>query len=152
MKLTSKAFDNKGIIPPQFTCDGQDISPPLSWSKLPAETKSLALICDDPDAPGKTWVHWVAYNLMPSTHFLPEAVAAGSKISGGGLQGVNDFKQLSYGGPCPPGGTHRYFFKLYALDQILNLQPGATKAELEVAMKSHIIDQGELMGYYSRNR
>ncbi|MDJ0572791.1 MAG: YbhB/YbcL family Raf kinase inhibitor-like protein [Pleurocapsa sp. MO_192.B19] len=152
MKLTSTAFDNNGIIPPQFTCDGKDISPSLSWSEPPADTKSLALICDDPDAPGKTWVHWVVYNLPPSTRCLPEAVPEGSKISDGGLQGINDFKKLSYGGPCPPGGTHRYFFKLYALDRMLDLQPGATKAELEVAMKDHIIERGELMGYYSRNR
>ena len=150
MKLTSKAFDNKGIIPPQFTCDGKDISPPLTWSEPPADTKSLALICDDPDAPGKTWVHWVIYNLPPSSRFLPEAVPAGSKIAAGGLQGINDFKKLSYGGPCPPGGTHRYFFKVYALEKMLDLEPGATKAELEAAMKGHILDRGELMGYYSR--
>ena len=152
MKLTSKAFGTKGMIPPQFTCDGQDISPPLSWSNPPTNTKSLALICDDPDAPGKTWVHWVVYNLPPSTRSLPEAVPAGSKIAEGGLQGINDFKRLAYGGPCPPGGTHRYFFKVYALDRMLNLQPGATKAELEVTMKGHIIDRGELMGYYRRKR
>ena len=151
MKLTSKAFDNKGIIPSQFTCDGRDISPPLNWSAPPANTKSLALICDDPDAPGKTWVHWVIYNLPPSTRSLSEAVPGGSKIPGGGLQGINDFKKLSYGGPCPPGGTHRYFFKLYALDKMLDLEPGTTKTELEAAMKGHIIDRGELMGYYSRN-
>ena len=152
MKLTSKAFGTKGMIPPQFTCDGQDISPPLSWSNPPTNTKSLALICDDPDAPGKTWVHWVVYNLPPSSCSLPEAVPAGSKIAAGGLQGINDFKQLAYGGPCPPGGKHRYFFKIYALDRMLNLQSGAAKAELEVAMKGHIIDRGELMGYYSRKR
>lgn len=152
MKLISQAFDNKGIIPSQFTCDGQDISPPLSWSPPPADTKTQALVCDDPDAPVKTWVHWVIYNLPLSICSLPEAVPVGSKIAGGGLQGINDFKQLGYGGPCPPGGTHRYFFKLYALDQMLNLKPGATKAELEGAMKGHIIDRVELMGYYSRNR
>lgn len=152
MKLTSKAFDTNGIIPPQFTCDGKNISPSLSWSEPPADTKSLALICDDPDAPGKTWVHWVVYNLPPSTRFLPEAVPEGSKIPNGGLQGINDFKKLSYGGPCPPGGTHRYFFKVYALDEMLDLEPGATKAELEAAMKDRILDRGELMGYYSRKR
>ena len=152
MKLNSKAFDTNGIIPLQFTCDGKDISPPLSWSEPPADTKSLALICDDPDAPGKTWVHWVVYNLPLSTRFLSEAVPEGKKIADGGLQGINDFKKLSYGGPCPPGGTHRYFFKIYALDQILDLEPGATKTELEVAMKGHILDRGELMGYYSRKR
>ena len=152
MKFNSKAFESKDIIPPQFTCDGQNISPPLSWSPPPANTKSLALICEDPDAPGKTWVHWVVYNLPSSTLCLPEAVPARSKIPGGGFQGINDFKKLSYGGPCPPEGTHRYFFKLYALDQMLDLQPGASKAELEVAMKDHIIEREELMGYYSRKR
>ena len=152
MKLTSKAFDPNSIIPPKFTCDGEDISPPLSWSEPPKDTKSLALICEDPDAPGKIWVHWVIYNLPPSTRSLPEAVPGGSKIAGGGLQGVNDFKKLSYGGPCPPGGTHRYFFKLYALNRMLDLKSGAPKTELEGAMKGHIIEQGELIGYYSRKR
>lgn len=150
MKLTSKAFDTKDMIPPQFTCDGEDISPPLTWSPPPTDTQSLALICDDPDAPKKTWVHWVVYNLPPSTCSLSEAIPEGSKISGGGLQGINDFQKLSYGGPCPPGGTHRYFFKIYALDKMLELAPGAAKTEVEAAMSGHIIDRGELMGYYSR--
>ena len=150
MKLTSKAFEHKGIIPSQFTCDGQDISPPLTWSEPPADTKSLALICDDPDAPGKTWVHWVVYNLPPSCRSLPEAVPGGKKIAIGGLQGISDFRKLAYGGPCPPGGTHRYFFKIYALNRMLDLESGATKAELERKIKGHILEQGELMGYYSR--
>ncbi len=150
MKLTSKAFEHKSIIPSQFTCDGQDISPPLTWSEPPADTKSLALICDDPDAPGKTWVHWVVYNLPPSCRSLPEAVPGGKKIASGGLQGISDFRKLAYGGPCPPGGTHRYFFKIYALDRMLDLESGATKAELERKIKGHILEQGELMGYYSR--
>ena len=152
MKLISKAFEHQDFIPSRFTCDGQNISPALNWTSPPAATKSLALICDDPDAPGKTWVHWVIYNLPPATCSLSEAIAVGSKTPEGGLQGINDFKELAYGGPCPPGGTHRYFFKLYALDEMLNLRPGASKAELEAAMAGHIIDQGELMGYYSRNR
>ncbi len=151
MKLISTVFDARNVIPPRYTCDGQDVSPPLTWSPPPANTQSLALICDDPDAPGKTWVHWVVYNLPPSTRSLPEAVPEGSAIAGGGLQGINDFNQLAYGGPCPPGGNHRYFFKLYALDRMLNLKPGVSKAELEVAMQGHIIEQGELMGYYSRH-
>ncbi len=152
MKLISKAFEHQDFIPSRFTCDGQNISPALNWTSPPAATKSLALICDDPDAPGKTWVHWVIYNLPPSTSSLSEAIAVGSKTPEGGLQGINDFQELAYGGPCPPGGTHRYFFKLYALDEMLDLKPGASKAELEAAMEDHIIDQGELMGYYSRNR
>ncbi|MDJ0533272.1 MAG: YbhB/YbcL family Raf kinase inhibitor-like protein [Xenococcaceae cyanobacterium MO_207.B15] len=150
MKLTSKAFDTNGIIPPQFTCDGKDISPPLSWSEPPANTKSFALICDDPDAPRKTWVHWVVYNLPPSTRFLPEAVSGGITIAQGGLQGINDFRKLSYGGPCPPGGTHHYFFKLYALDRMLALESGATKAEVEAAMKGHILAEAQLIGRYCR--
>ncbi len=152
MKLISKAFEHQDFIPSRFTCDGQNISPALNWTSPPAATKSLALICDDPDAPGKTWVHWVIYNLPPSTCSLSEAIAVGSKTPEGGLQGINDFQKLAYGGPCPPGGTHRYFFKLYALDEMLDLRSGASKAELEAAMEDHIIDQGELMGYYSRNR
>ena len=150
MKLTSKAFDNNSTIPPKFTCDGEDISPTLSWSEPPASTKSLALICDDPDAPGKTWVHWVVYNLPPSTRSLPEAIPRGSNIPDGGLQGINDFRKLSYGGPCPPGGTHRYFFKVYALDRMLDLKSGATKAEVEAAMKGHILAEAQLIGRYRR--
>ena len=150
MKLTSKAFEAKSMISPQFTCDGEDISPPLSWSPPPTDTQSLALICDDPDAPRKTWVHWVVYNLPPSTCSLSEAIPEGRNISGGGLQGINDFQKLSYGGPCPPGGTHRYFFTIYALDKMLELEPGATRAEVETAMRGHILERGELMGYYNR--
>lgn len=150
MKLTSQAFEHHGTIPSQFTCDGQDISPPLSWSEPLANTKSLALICDDPDAPGKTWVHWVVYNLPPSCRSLPEAIPGEKNIASGGLQGINDFRKLGYGGPCPPGGTHRYFFKLYALDRILALEAGATKAELETQMKDYLLERGELMGHYSR--
>ncbi len=152
MKLTSKAFDNNSTIPPKFTCDGEDISPTLSWSEPPASTKSLALICDDPDAPGKTWVHWVVYNLPPSTRSLPEAIPGGSNIPDGGLQGINDFRKLSYGGPCPPGGTHRYFFKVYALDRMLDLKSGATKAEVEAAMKGHILAEAQLIGRYRRQQ
>ena len=152
MKLISTVFEHKGNIPPRYTCDGQDVSPPLTWSPPPAGTESLALICDDPDAPGKTWVHWIVYNLPPSIHTLPEALPGKSPILEAGVQGTNDFHQLAYGGPCPPRGTHRYFFKLYALDKTLHLRSGATKAELEAAMEGHIIDRGELMACYSRKR
>ena len=150
MKLISTVFNNKDTIPSRYTCDGQDVSPPLVWSPPPADTRSLALICDDPDAPGKTWVHWVIYNLPPSTHSLPEAVPRESAIAGSGIQGINDFHQPAYGGPCPPEGIHRYFFKLYALDKTIELPSRATKAELEAAMEGHILDCGELMAYYSR--
>ena len=152
MKLESPAFAAEGLIPPQYTCDGQDVSPPLSWDEPPAATQSLALICDDPDAPRKTWVHWVVYNLSPQTRSLPQNVSPSNPLPKGGLQGINDFGQVAYGGPCPPGGTHRYFFKLYALDRVLELKAGATKAQLEAAMKGHILAQAELIGRYRRQR
>jgi hypothetical protein len=150
MKLESTAFSHNDLIPSQYTCDGEDISPPLSWNDPPAASKSLVLICDDPDAPMKTWVHWVAYNLPPETRSLPENLPVGNSLAKGGLQGKNDFGKISYGGPCPPRGTHRYFFKLYALDRMLDLKPGATKAQVEAAMKGHILAQAELIGRYSR--
>ncbi len=150
MKLTSPAFDEGGMIPGKYTCDGTDLSPPLKWSAIPEETKSLALICDDPDAPMGTWVHWVYYDIPPSTQGVPENIGADDRPGIGGVQGINDFRRIGYGGPCPPGGTHRYFFKLYALDTLLNLPPGATKKQLLKAMENHIVGQVQLMGKYSR--
>lgn len=144
MKLESSAFAPDGLIPSQYTCDGKDISPALFWSDPPAATQSFALICDDPDARSKIWVHWLIYNLSPQTRSLPE------NISSGGLQGINDFGKVTYGGPCPPSGTHRYFFKLYALDQVLDLKAGVTKTELEEAMQGHILAQAQLIGLYQR--
>jgi len=141
MKITSTAFAHNEFIPPKYTCDGQDAAPPLSVAEIPENAESLALIADDPDAPMGTWVHWVMYNIPPSTVNLDE---------NSGAQGINDFKKTGYGGPCPPGGTHRYFFKIYALDKKLDLSPGATKAQLEHAMNGHIIDSGELKGLYKR--
>ncbi len=148
--IESSAFSEGGTIPRQYTCDGKDISPPLSWSGVPEGAKSLALICDDPDAPSKTWVHWVLFNLPPGTKELPEAVRARESVSGGGTQGTNDFKKLGYGGPCPPSGTHRYMFKLFALDTEVKLSSSATKADLERAMKGHVLAEATLMGKYSR--
>src|SRR5438105_2930693 len=116
MRIESSAFSEGGQIPRSYTCDGEDISPQLSWSGVPEGARSLGLICDDPDAPGKTWVHWVIFNLPPGTRELPEGVPARAGVSGGGAQGTNDFRKVGYGGPCPPGGSHRYIFKLYALD------------------------------------
>jgi Raf kinase inhibitor-like YbhB/YbcL family protein len=150
MNLESTAFTHNDLIPSQYTCDGEDISPPLSWNDPPSTTKSLVLICDDPDAPMQTWVHWVVYNLPPQTRSLSENVPTGKSLSGGGLQGINDFGKVAYGGPCPPKGTHRYFFKLYTLDTIFNLDAGATKAKVEAAMKGHILAQAELIGRYNR--
>jgi Raf kinase inhibitor-like YbhB/YbcL family protein len=150
LEITSSAFSEGGSIPAQYTCDGKDVSPPLSWSGIPAGTKSLALICDDPDAPSGVWVHWVAYNIPASTSELPEAVPARDEIAGGGLQGKNDFRKTGYGGPCPPGGTHRYVFTVYALDSDVTLAAGATKAQLLAAVRGHVLAEGKLTGKYSR--
>ena len=150
IKVTSPAFTQGGVIPVQYTCDGKDISPPLSWTEGSSGTQSYALIADDPDAPMGTWVHWVAYNLPASAASLPENVAKEERLSDGAVQGVNDFKRYGYGGPCPPGGTHRYFFKVYALDTVLKAGPGLTKKKLLREIEGHILGQGELMGTYSR--
>ncbi len=143
--LSSTAFRHNELIPAQYTCDGRDVNPPLRIDHVPAGAKSLALIVDDPDAPRGTWVHWVLWNISPDTKEIGEhAVPAGA------FQGTNDFRKKAYGGPCPPSGTHRYFFKLYALDTILSLGPGADKAGLEKAMKGHILGHTELIGLYAR--
>jgi Raf kinase inhibitor-like YbhB/YbcL family protein len=151
IKIISTAFSEGNPIPKKYTCDAQDASPPLAWSGAPAETKSLALIVDDPDAPVGTWVHWVIYNLPPMLTELKEGIAKTPTVEGGGIQGNNDFRKVGYGGPCPPRGKpHRYFFKLYALDQMLELKSGASKADVEKAMRGHILAQGQLIGTYSR--
>lgn len=151
MQMTSSAFSEGQAIPQVYTCQGKDISPPLLWSHVPAEAKSLALIADDPDAPAGTWVHWVAYDLAPSATGFAEDVPKSQVLANGAKQGINDFKRTGYGGPCPPPGkAHRYFFKLYALDTVTGLQPGATKAELLKAMEGHVLAEGELMGKYRR--
>jgi Raf kinase inhibitor-like YbhB/YbcL family protein len=151
LQLTTTAFPSGGTIPKKFTCDGADVSPALSWSEPPAGTQAFALIVDDPDAPAGTWVHWVLYDLPSSARSLPEAVPKDSEVSGGARQGRNDFRKIGYGGPCPPrGAAHRYFFKLYALDSKTNLKAGVTKAELERAMKGHILAQAELIGRFQR--
>jgi Raf kinase inhibitor-like YbhB/YbcL family protein len=150
-EISSTAFPDGGMIPKKFTCDGADVSPPLSWTPAPAGTQSFALIMDDPDAPVGTWVHWVRYNLPANTRELPEGVEKQEQLAGGATQGRNDFRRIGYGGPCPPlGKPHRYYFKLYALDTELTLKTGATKPELERAMKSHILGKTELMGRYGR--
>ncbi|MBI1954966.1 MAG: YbhB/YbcL family Raf kinase inhibitor-like protein [Acidobacteria bacterium] len=149
--LTTSAFQPGGMIPKKFTCDGPDVSPPLEWDDPPAGTQSFSLIADDPDAPVGTWVHWVIYDLPASVRELPEGVPKDGELAKGARQGRNDFRQIGYGGPCPPRGpAHRYFFKLYALDTKLNLKPGATKAELERAMKSHVLAEAQQMGRYQR--
>jgi Raf kinase inhibitor-like YbhB/YbcL family protein len=150
IKITSTAFAEGQPIPVQHTCDGQT-SPPLAWSDVPSSTTSLALIGDDPDAPAGTWVHWVLYNLPPDTAGLPEGVPKTENVAGGAFQGLNDFRRVGYGGPCPPRGKqHRYFFKLYALDTLLSLKAGATKADVVNAMKGHTLAEGQLVGTYQR--
>lgn len=150
LELTSIAFKNGSGIPSKYTCDGSDVSPPLSWSGVPAGTKSLALIADDPDAPMGTWVHWVAWNIPASVTNLKEGLEKSAALADGTKQGISDFKRPGYGGPCPPSGTHRYMFKLYALDATLDLAENTTKAKVEAAMKGHVLGQATLMGTYSR--
>jgi Raf kinase inhibitor-like YbhB/YbcL family protein len=151
MQLSSSAFKAGEPIPAKHTCDGQNVSPPLKWTATTANAKSLALIADDPDAPGGTWVHWVLFDLPPNVTELPEAIEKTQFIPGGAKQGLNDFRHLGYGGPCPPQGKpHRYFFKLYALDKELGLKAGASKKELEHAMEGHILGEASLMGTYKR--
>ena len=144
LSIASSAFGNKKFIPSKYSCDGENISPPLAIGSIPEKAKSLAIILDDPDAPLRTWTHWVLWNIPPS-----------AKVNEGnapGTQGINDFGQNHYGGPCPPSGTHRYLFKVYALDDVLELNSSARKADLEKAMSGHIIAFGELTGLYKRNR
>ncbi len=150
MDLKSAAFAEGEMIPKKYTCDAQDVSPALEWSGAPENTKSFALICDDPDAPMGTWVHWVYYDIPGETTHLPEDVGAQEKPASGGTQGVSDFGRIGYGGPCPPGGTHRYYFKLYALDTMPELSPGTDKPTLLTEMEGHILDEAVLMGRYRR--
>ena len=151
LQISSTAFSPGETIPKKFTCDGPDVSPQLKWNDPPANTQSIALIMDDPDAPGGTWVHWALYDLAANTRELPEGVAKQEQLSSGARQGRNDFGKIGYGGPCPPPGKpHRYFFKLYPLDAKLGLKAGATKADVERAMKGHILAQAELIGKYGR--
>lgn len=146
-QISSTAFTDGEMIPIQFACDGSDVSPQLRWNGVPSATQSLALIMDDPDAPVGTWVHWVLYNLPANTRELSEGVEKQEHLASGALQGRNDFRKAGYGGPCPPPGKPpRYYFKPYALDAKLDLKAGATKADLERAMKGHILAETELMG------
>lgn len=151
LKIESKAFLAGGDIPVRFTCDGENLSPALSWSAPPRETQSLALIADDPDAPVGTFVHWVLYDLPATARELPEGVPATAELATGGRQGTNDFRRMGYGGPCPPPGKpHRYFIRLYALDHRLDLPAGARRQQVDQAMKGHILEQAEVMGRYQR--
>jgi Raf kinase inhibitor-like YbhB/YbcL family protein len=156
LKLESKAFTEGGAIPKKYTCEGEDISPPLSWTGMPQGAKSLALIVDDPDAPDPkapkmTWVHWVLYSIPPETTGLAEGIAPNA-LPHGTMSGLNDWKRTGYGGPCPPIGRHRYFFKLYALDTALSGLKQPNKAAVEAAMANHILAQATLMGTYEKGR
>jgi len=149
IQVTSTAFKEGAAIPRQFTCQGINISPPLEWTATP-QAKTIAIIANDPDAPAGEWTHWLVYNLPAATMGLVENMPAEEKLAGGGMQGKNDFGKTAYGGPCPPKGTHRYFFKVYALDTELALKPGATKDQLLTAMEGHILAQGQLMGTFAK--
>ena len=155
LKLTSTAFSHNGAIPRRYTCQGEDVSVPLAWSGAPAGTKSFALIVDDPDAPDPkaprmTWVHWVLYNIPPTATGLKEAIRP-AELAKGTMEGLNDWKRTGYGGPCPPIGRHRYFHKLYALGTVLPAMESPTKADLEQAMKGHVLEQAELIGTYQKS-
>jgi hypothetical protein len=145
LTIASPAFKHTSGIPAKYTCDGEDMNPALVIENIPAGAKSLALIVDDPDAPRGMWVHWVVWNIRTDTKDIKE-----NSVPAGAVQGMNDFRKLDYGGPCPPSGTHRYFFKLYALDVVLDLKSGSKKAGLEHAMKGHLLAQAELIGLYKR--
>jgi Raf kinase inhibitor-like YbhB/YbcL family protein len=145
MAIASPAFEHKGTIPVKHTCDGMDVSPPLVIENVPSDARSLAIIMDDPDAPGGTWVHWVVWNIPPETGKIREG-----SLPGGAKQGVNDFRKRSYGGPCPPSGVHRYFFRLYALKKKLDLGGSARKRDLLRAMEGHVLMEADLMGRYKR--
>ena len=149
LQLTSPSFETDAAIPAKYTCDGEDVSPALAWNDPPAATKGFALVMDDPDAPNKTVVHWVIYDLPAATRKLPEGVAKDLKLTDGSLQGKNSHGKIGYSGPCPPHGmVHHYFFKLYALDKSTGLKPGATKAQLEAAMKGRILGKAQLIGRF----
>jgi len=155
LKLTSSAFEHEGTIPRLHTCEGKDVSPPLAWSGVPENAKSLVLIVDDPDAPDPaaprmTWVHWVLYNIPPSSTGLPQGVSP-KELPEGTLEGMSDFQRTGYGGPCPPIGRHRYFQKLYALDTVLPDLKKPRKADVEKAMKGHVIEQAVLVGTYQKS-
>jgi Raf kinase inhibitor-like YbhB/YbcL family protein len=151
IQIESDAFEAEGTIPQQYTCDGDDLSPPLTWSEPPVGTQSLALVCADPDAPAGTWDHWVLFNIPAGVRSLPEGISADPVVEGLGAHGSNGWGRLDYGGPCPPAGAaHHYLFQLYALDTNLDLDPGASRKDVEKGMKGHILAEGQLVGEYGR--
>lgn len=151
MKLQSPVILEGDRIPRRYTCDGENVSPPLQWREVPAGTRALALIVDDPDAPARVWVHWVLYDIPPDLGALDEGQSDAQTLGNGAVQGLNDFERLGYGGPCPPRGSHRYRFTLYALDAPLALSPGATKDEVLEALKPHLLAEDRLTAVYDRS-
>ena len=150
IRITSPAFEDGEAIPKKYTCDDLDISPPLEWTDVPEGTKTIVIVCDDPDAPMKTWVHWVIFNIPGDVVRLLENVPPEKELANGARQGMNDFHKVGYGGPCPPSGTHRYFFKIYALDSTLDLPAGISKSHLMIAIEGHVLSESHLMGTYTR--
>ena len=150
MIITSPAFQHEGMIPPKYTCKGEDKSPQLKWENAPTNVKSFVLICDDPDAPIGTWDHWILFNIPPTQNQLEEGIPKKAELPDGSKHGKNSWGRTDYGGPCPPFGTHRYFFKLYALDTLLNLKSGASKKDVLKAMDNHILEQAELIGKFKK--
>ena len=151
LTIKSSVFSDGDMMVAKYTCKGEDVSPSLSWDGVPSGTKSFALICDDPDAPFMTWVHWVIYDIPANVTELSEGVPKDNTLSSGAKQGRNDFRKIGYGGPCPPpGGPHRYFFKLYALNAMLNLEPGLTKKALLKKMEGHILEEAQIIGKFKR--
>jgi Raf kinase inhibitor-like YbhB/YbcL family protein len=150
MKIASSAFQNNGAIPRKYTCDGDDVSPPIEWSEVPANARTVALICDDPDAPKHDFVHWVLFNVAPNAGAVPEHVPRRAELADGACQGTNDFGKVGYGGPCPPSGTHHYRFTLYAVDTELRVNPSARKEAVLAAMQGHVIESAQLTATYQR--
>ena len=150
ISITSNAFSEGGMIPAEYTCDGKDISPQISWSGIPKNTRSIVLIADDPDAPAGTWVHWVVYNIPPERKVFGKGIQPRESLDDGTMQGKNDFGRIGYGGPCPPGGTHRYYFRIYALKEKPDVKPGLTKKQIMEKIKDLIVSEGHLMGKYGR--
>jgi len=150
ISLRSSVFEEGGMMPDKCSWRKGNMSPDLEWANIPEGAKSLAIICDDPDAPGGTWVHWVIFNIPPGLTGLKEGIPHGKTLPDGSMQGTNDFPGTGYDGPWPPSGTHRYYFKIYAIDKVLPVKPGAKKDEIETAMNGHILGQGQLMGRYKR--
>jgi Raf kinase inhibitor-like YbhB/YbcL family protein len=150
LRISSRTFDHGKFIPDKYTCNGENISPHLAWTDVPHAAKELVLIVDDPDAPSGTFVHWLAYNLTPTQTELEEGLPAAATLPNGIRQGSNSFRKIGYAGPCPPKGTHRYYFHLYAVDSNLDLPPGVNRDKVDRAIKNHVLEESELMAYYAR--